>query len=210
MNDGRTCADPMVVAVGEEQVADLRARLAATRWPDEIDGSDWDYGTSLAYMRELIAYWQTEYDWREHERAMNSLAAFRVRIERLGVHFIHERGRGPDALPLVLTHGWSSSFLEMVKVIPRDLPGGRAVNELEVVASEPPREFAIRTTAGPTPFLYRYRLSAENGGTDMRLDAEVELPGAAAFLPQLARRLVKKSVNDNLATLKQILEAARP
>jgi uncharacterized protein YndB with AHSA1/START domain len=70
----------------------------------------------------------------------------------------------------------------------RELPGGRAVNELEVVAGEPPREFAIRTTAGPTPFLYRYQYSAENGETVMRLDAEVELPGAAAFLPQLARR----------------------
>lgn len=92
----------------------------------------------------------------------------------------------------------------------RELPSGRAANDLEVVASEPPREFAIRTTAGPTPFLYRYELSAENGETVLSLDAEVELPGAAAFLPRLARRLVKKGVNDNLATLKQILEAARP
>jgi uncharacterized protein YndB with AHSA1/START domain len=91
----------------------------------------------------------------------------------------------------------------------RALPDGRAVNELEVVASEPPREFAIRTTAGPTPFLYRYRFSAENGETVVKLEAEVELPGAAAFLPHLARRLVKKGVNDNLATLKQILETAR-
>ena len=91
----------------------------------------------------------------------------------------------------------------------RTLPSGRAVNELEVVASEPPRTFAIRTTAGPTPFLYRYQFSAENGETIVKLDAEVELPGAAAFLPQLARRLVKKGVDDNLATLKRILEAAR-
>jgi uncharacterized protein YndB with AHSA1/START domain len=92
----------------------------------------------------------------------------------------------------------------------RELPTGRAVNELEIVASESPREFAIRSTAGSTPFLYRYQLSAENGETIVKLDAEVELPGAAAFLPQLARRLVKKGVDDNLATLKQILEAARP
>ena len=92
----------------------------------------------------------------------------------------------------------------------RKLPTGPAVNELEVVASEPPRTFAIRTTSGPTPFLYRYQLSEENGEALMKLDAEVELPGAASFLPQLARRLVKKGVDDNLATLKQILEAARP
>ena len=81
----------------------------------------------------------------------------------------------------------------------RELPAGRAVNEL-----------AIRTTAGPTPFVYRYHFAAENGETVTKLDAEVELPAAAALLPQLARRLVKKGVNDNLATLKQILEAAGP
>jgi ligand-binding SRPBCC domain-containing protein len=92
----------------------------------------------------------------------------------------------------------------------RELPSGPAVNDLEVVASEPPRRFGIRTTAGPTPFLYRYEFVAENGETVMKLDTEVELPAAAAFLPQLARRLVKKGVKDNFATLKQILEAARP
>jgi ligand-binding SRPBCC domain-containing protein len=91
----------------------------------------------------------------------------------------------------------------------RELPTGRAVNELEIVASAPPRKFAIRTTAGPTPFLYRYQFSAENGETVMKLEAEVELPGAAAFLPQLARRLVKRGVDDNLAALKQILEDSR-
>jgi uncharacterized protein YndB with AHSA1/START domain len=89
----------------------------------------------------------------------------------------------------------------------RDLPTGRAVNELEVVASEPPRQFAIRTTAGPTPFLYDYRFSEENGETVVNFDAQVELAGAAVFLPHVARHLVKSGVNDNLATLKQILEA---
>ena len=92
-------------------------------------------------------------------------------------------------------------------VMDRALPSGGAVNELEIVASERPREFAIRTTAGPTPFMYRYRFTAENGETVMQLEAEVELPRAAALLPQLARRAVKKGVDDNFATLKQILEA---
>jgi uncharacterized protein YndB with AHSA1/START domain len=91
----------------------------------------------------------------------------------------------------------------------RELPTGRAVNELEVVASQRPREFAIRTTAGPTPFLYRYRFSGERGETVVRLDAEVEVQGTAALLPPIARRLVKNGVDDNLATLKQILEGAR-
>jgi uncharacterized protein YndB with AHSA1/START domain len=91
----------------------------------------------------------------------------------------------------------------------RDRPGGRVVNGLEVVESERPHEFAIRTTAGPTPFLYRYRFTAENDETVVTLDAQVELPGAAALLPAIARRAVKNGVDDNLATLKHVLEAAR-
>jgi uncharacterized protein YndB with AHSA1/START domain len=88
----------------------------------------------------------------------------------------------------------------------RELPTGRAINQLEVVANEAPRELAIRATAGPTPFLYRYSFSSENDETVIELDADVELPGAAAVLPQLARRAVKNGVDDNLATLKRILE----
>jgi uncharacterized protein YndB with AHSA1/START domain len=91
----------------------------------------------------------------------------------------------------------------------RELPTGRAINELEVVASEWPRAFAIRATAGPTPFLYRYRFSTENDETVMQLDAEVELPRAAALLPHLARRAIKQGVDANLAMLKQLLEATR-
>jgi uncharacterized protein YndB with AHSA1/START domain len=91
----------------------------------------------------------------------------------------------------------------------RELPSGRAVNQLEVVVSEPPREFAIRTTAGPTPFVYRYHFSTEAGETVVKLDGEVELPGPAALLPPVARRLVKNGIDVNFATLKQILETAR-
>jgi uncharacterized protein YndB with AHSA1/START domain len=91
----------------------------------------------------------------------------------------------------------------------RDLPGGRAVNELEVDASERPHEFAIRATAGPTPFLYRYRFTTENGRTVLTLDAQVELAGAVALLPALARHAVKRGVDENLLTLKDTMEAAR-
>jgi uncharacterized protein YndB with AHSA1/START domain len=97
--------------------------------------------------------------------------------------------------------GVASSYL-----MERALPTGRAVNELEVVTREWPREFAIRTTAGPTPFRYRYGFSAENNETVVHLNAEVDLIGPAPLLPQLARRAVKKGVDDNFATLKQILE----
>ena len=88
----------------------------------------------------------------------------------------------------------------------RQLPTGVATNQLEIVALEQPYDFAIRTTAGPTPFLYRYRFGVENGETIVRLDAQVELGGIAAVIPQVARVAVKRGVDDNLATLKLILE----
>jgi hypothetical protein len=88
----------------------------------------------------------------------------------------------------------------------RQLPTGGATNELEILACEQPLEFAIRTINGPTPFLYRYRFGVRNGETIVQLDAQVELDGIAAFVPQLARLAVKHGVDDNLATLKLILE----
>lgn len=88
----------------------------------------------------------------------------------------------------------------------RDLPTGRAENQLEVFARRPPSEFAIRTLSGPTPFVYRYRLSTEPGATLLELDAEVKLPGPAALLGPVAARGVKRGVDANLAALKAILE----
>ena len=88
----------------------------------------------------------------------------------------------------------------------RRLPTGPATNQLEIIAREQPHEFAIHTTAGPTPFLYRYRFTGENGKTVVHLDAQVELEGVASVVPQLARHAVKGGVDDNLATLKRILE----
>jgi uncharacterized protein YndB with AHSA1/START domain len=94
-------------------------------------------------------------------------------------------------------------------VMERELPGGRAENRLEIVARDRPREFAMRTTTGPTPLLYRYRFVAADGGTDMTLDAEVELTGIASLAGPLAKHAVKRGVDDNLATLKGLLEARR-
>jgi uncharacterized protein YndB with AHSA1/START domain len=88
----------------------------------------------------------------------------------------------------------------------RRLPDGRATNRLEIVGHEPPHAFAVRATAGPTPFLYRYRFVAQDDGTQVQLDAEVELGGVAGLMPRLARHAVKKGVDDNLAALKLLLE----
>ena len=108
---------PFTVHVPEEVLTDLRERLARIRWPDEIPGAAWDYGSNLAYIKELIAYWQTQFDWRAQEAALNRLAHFRTTVDGLGIHFIHERGKGPNPLPLLITHGWPSTFFEISKLM---------------------------------------------------------------------------------------------
>ena len=96
---------PFEVQITEEVLDDLRERLARTRFPDEVSEAGWDYGTNLAYMREIVDYWRDGFDWRAQEEAINRLNHFRAEIDGFGIHFIHERGKGPDPMPLVLTHG---------------------------------------------------------------------------------------------------------
>lgn len=109
---------PFEVHVPQEALNDLRGRLARTRWPDEILDSGWDYGSNLDYIKELVKYWRTQFDWHAQEAAINAFANFRARIGGLATHFIHERGKGPNPLPIIITHGWPSSFFEMLKIIP--------------------------------------------------------------------------------------------
>ena len=106
------------IDVPQATLDDLAARLADTRWPDEIPGMGWDYGTNPAYLRELAEYWRTEYDWRAQERALNQFDHFRANVDGLGVHFIHARGMGPNPFPLIISHGWPGSVVEMLKIIP--------------------------------------------------------------------------------------------
>jgi pimeloyl-ACP methyl ester carboxylesterase len=109
--------EPFAVAVSEETLADLRERLAKTRWPDEVANAHWEYGTNLAYLQELVAYWRDGYDWRRCERTINAFPQYRVTIDRVAIHFIHQPGRGPKPLPLILTHGWPWTFWDLHKVI---------------------------------------------------------------------------------------------
>ena len=97
---------------------DLDERLARTRWPDQLPGTGWDYGADTAYLRELIAYWQNEYDWREQERALNRFEHYRAAIDGTRIHFVHAQSRDPDAIPVLLLHGWPSSFVQMLDLIP--------------------------------------------------------------------------------------------
>jgi pimeloyl-ACP methyl ester carboxylesterase len=99
-------------------VDDLRRRLERTRWPDAIEAAGWEYGTDLSFLREICAYWRDGFDWKAQVERIATFRHFRYVGDRFGVHFIHQRGTGPDPLPLILTHGWPGSFLEMLRIIP--------------------------------------------------------------------------------------------
>ena len=109
---------PFTLAVEDRAVDDLRDRLGRVRWPDEAPQSPWAYGTSLAFMQELVAYWRDGFDWRRTEAALNAWPQYQTRIDDIDVHFLHVPGRGPAPKPLLLSHGWPGSILEFMKLIP--------------------------------------------------------------------------------------------
>src|SRR5881296_573903 len=106
------------IHVPDEALVDLRMRLERTRWPDENPGGGWQYGSDLAYMKSLAAYWREKYDWRAHEASLNRLRQFISSVGGIDVHFIHEPGVGPDPMPLLLSHGWPGSIVEFQRIIP--------------------------------------------------------------------------------------------
>jgi pimeloyl-ACP methyl ester carboxylesterase len=109
---------PFEVAIDDATLADLHARLATTELPPDGEETDWDAGTSPAYLRELIEYWRSDYDWRAREAELRAFPHYRVDLDGTVVHFIHQRGRGDEPLPIVLTHGFPDSFLRFQKLIP--------------------------------------------------------------------------------------------
>lgn len=108
---------PFVIDIPQAMLDDLTRRLARTRWTDDFANDDWGYGANATYIRELAEYWRDRYDWRARERLMNAFAHFRTEIDGLTIHFIHERGKGPNPVPLILNHGWPWSFWDFAKVI---------------------------------------------------------------------------------------------
>jgi pimeloyl-ACP methyl ester carboxylesterase len=126
------------IRVPDAVLSDLRQRLARTRFPGEITGSGWDYGTNLAYLRELVTYWRDRFDWRAAERRLNQFDQFTTVVDGLEIHFIHQRARHPNALPIVLLHGWPGSIVEFTKIIgPLTDPtahGGNPADAFHVVA----------------------------------------------------------------------------
>jgi pimeloyl-ACP methyl ester carboxylesterase len=133
---------PFRLEVPEAELQDLRDRLASTRWPEPATVGDWSQGVPLGYLRELCSYWAEGYDWRATEARLNALPQFRTELDGLGFHLLHVRSPHPDALPLVLTHGWPGSVVEFLKAIgPLTDPiahGGEAGDAFHVVCPSLP------------------------------------------------------------------------
>lgn len=111
-------ATPFKIDVSESVLTDLQNRLAQTRWTDEPANAGWSYGTNPAYLRELVSYWQKNYDWRKQEAELNKFPQFKTNIDGLNIHFMYVKGKGKHSKPLLLTHGWPDCFYRFYKVIP--------------------------------------------------------------------------------------------
>jgi microsomal epoxide hydrolase len=134
--------EPFEVHVDDAVLHDLRDRLARTRFPDQIEGTGWEYGVPVEYLRELVEYWRTGYDWRAQEARLNQLSHFRTVLDGQSVHFVHARSPHADAFPLLLTHGWPGSIVEFLDVIPMlthpEQHGGTAADACHVIAPSLP------------------------------------------------------------------------
>ena len=117
MADNSSAVHPFRISVPDADLTDLRERLSRTRWPERECVPDWTQGIPLDYTRDLAAYWADGYDWRAREAALNRFDQFVTDIDGVDIHFIHQRCANPDALPLVITHGWPGSIVEFAKVI---------------------------------------------------------------------------------------------
>jgi pimeloyl-ACP methyl ester carboxylesterase len=111
-------AEPFTIAIPDATLKDLRTRLEKTRWPDQIEGSGWAYGMDTTYLKELMSYWAKDYDWRAQEKKLNALHNYRAEVDGLRIHFVHERGKGPNPIPVLMLHGWPSTYVQFLKLIP--------------------------------------------------------------------------------------------
>src|SRR5829696_10216376 len=133
---------PFRIDVPEEDLVDLRQRIAATRWPERETVADQSQGVQLSTIQELARYWATDYDWRKVEAKLHALPQFMTEIDGLDIHFIHVRSEHENALPLIVTHGWPGSIIEQLKILgPLTDPtahGGSAEDAFDVVIPSMP------------------------------------------------------------------------
>jgi len=146
---------PFQLHVPDAAIADLRRRLAGTRFPDEAPGAGWSHGTDLAWMRGLVTYWRDHFDWRAQEARLNAFAQFKVALGGIDLHCLHVEGRGPRPMPLLLLHGWPGSVFEFAALIPRLTDparfGGDAADAFTVVAPSLPG-YGLSFTPGQPRF----------------------------------------------------------
>ncbi len=140
---------PFSLPYSQEAVDDLRDRLRRTRWPDEIPDAAWEYGFDRSFLQDLCLYWQDSFDWKSQ---LDRLSAFHHYRDANGIHFIHEPGKGPRPMPLIITHGWPGSFIEMTRIIPMltdpAAHGGDSGDAFDVVVpSMPGYGFSDRPTS---------------------------------------------------------------
>ena len=109
---------PFSIRIEAEILSDLRTRIRNTRWPDQAPGTPWEQGTDLEYLKSLLAYWADEFDWHAQERLLNTANQFRANFDGVHIHFVHERARRGHGVPLILTHGWPSTFAELLPLVP--------------------------------------------------------------------------------------------
>jgi len=133
---------PFVLHIPREAHDDLKSRLRSNRWPGSLDEASWDDGSSLSFMKRLVDHWMNRFDWRVQESRLNQLSHAMATIDGNDIHFIHQRGRGPNPLPLIITHGWPGSFIEMEKILPLltdpAAHGGEAGDSFHVVVPSLP------------------------------------------------------------------------
>lgn len=132
----------MEIHAEQSLLDDLQERLSRTRWPDQLPGVGWSYGTPLDYLKELCAYWQSGFDWRKQEAELNRRPHYVTEIDGQTLHFIHARSRHENAMPLLITHGWPGSIVEFQKILPMlvdpEAHGGRAEDAFHVIAPSMP------------------------------------------------------------------------
>jgi pimeloyl-ACP methyl ester carboxylesterase len=143
---------PFQVSIADSELEELRRRLNATRWPDTETPDDWSQGIPLSYMREIRDYWANDYDWRRCEKLLNGWDQFETEIDGVDIHFLHVKSPHPDAMPLLITHGWPGSVLEFRHIIgpltDPEAQGGKAEDAFHVIApSLPGYGFSGKPTA---------------------------------------------------------------
>lgn len=142
---------PFHIDVSTKVIDDMKQRISNTRWPDELPGTDWDYGSNMDYVKDLADYWVTQYDWKKHEAFLNGFSQYVADVQGMNIHYVHERGVGANPIPLLITHGWPSTFWEISKIIPMLADpasyGGDSSDSFDVIVpSMPSYGFSDRTT----------------------------------------------------------------